>query len=75
MVRAGGSSQTGSTVYFSTRFYDLGAGVRVQAGSTYQDAVNFIFGHEASDVVGLDAATVDDAKLLRGVSAETLGGF
>src|SRR5713226_7555629 len=47
---------------------------RVQAGAPYQHAVDFRPRHQALDVVGLDAAAVQDAQLLGGGRAEAASG-
>jgi hypothetical protein len=52
---------------------DVGEGVRVEAGTTDEGAVDLGLGHEGGDVVGLDAAAVEDADVGGGVLAEALG--
>src|ERR1700693_2744010 len=43
---------------FMSEVHDGGEGNGLQAGATYQRAVDFRLRHEAADIVGLDAATV-----------------
>ena len=49
---------------------DVGEGLRVEAGAADEGAVDLGLGHEGGDVVGLDAAAVEDADVRGGVLAE-----
>ncbi len=54
---------------------DLGERFRIETGAANEHSVDFVFGHEAGDVIRLDAAAIDDAQLPCGISSEAFFGF
>ena len=52
---------------------DFGEGLRVEAGSAYEGAIDFRLVEQRDGVVGLDAASVEDADAVSDVAAETAG--
>ena len=57
-------------------FFDDGCkAVGIEACTADQSAIYFRLGHEASDVVWLDAAAIQDANTCGGVFAKSCGHF
>ena len=54
----------------SSKVYDVRERRWVQAGATHQRSVDLILRHQATDVVGLHAAAVQNAAGRRGLGAE-----
>jgi hypothetical protein len=55
--------------------HDLRKGMGIEAGSTYECAVDFGLVEQGGGVVGLDAASVEDADGVGYVSSEAAGDF